>query len=66
MQMFLLGNGEITFSMSPNQVLKTKRVLGKVDQGTLKKIAFKFINKHSSDESNRLAKELQSQYVEES
>ena len=64
MQMFLLGSGEITFSMSPNQVLKTKQVLAKVDQFTCKKIAFQFVNKHSSDESNWLAKQLHQQYVD--
>jgi len=65
MQMFLLGTGQITFSMSPNQILKTKRVLSKVDQISCKKIAFQFINKHSSDESNWLAQKLYQEYVEE-
>ena len=65
MQMYLIGIGDITFSMSPNMVLKTKRVLSKVDRALCKKIAFKFINKHSSDESNNLAQELHHQYVEE-
>lgn len=65
MQMFLLGIGQITLSMSPNMVLKTKRVLSKVDQVMCKKIAFQFINKHSSDESNRLAQKLYHEYVEE-
>ncbi|MDT8445412.1 MAG: phosphoenolpyruvate--protein phosphotransferase [bacterium] len=65
MQMFLLGSGELTFSMSPNMVLKTKRVLSKVDKSFCKKTAFQFVNKHSSDEANRLAEALYHEYVDE-
>ncbi len=63
MQMFLLGVGEITFSMSPNMILKTKRTLSKVTAEMCKKIAFQFINKHSLAESVGFANQLRSQYA---
>lgn len=65
LQMFMIGIGDITFSMSPNHVLKTKKILQKVDQATCKKIAFKFMNKHSFVESNQYVEQLKRQYLEE-
>jgi len=64
MQMFLIGIGEITFSMSPNKILKTKHILSKVDSRTCKKIAFQFISKHSLEESNLYVEELRNQYLD--
>jgi len=65
LQMFLIGTGNITFSMSPNHVLRTKKILRKVDRATCKKIAFKFMNKHSFVESNQYVEQLKSEYLEE-
>lgn len=65
LQMFLLGIGDVTFSMSPNHVLRTKKILKKVDSATCKKIAFKFMNKHSFVESNQYVQQLKDQYLEE-
>lgn len=65
MQMFLLGVGNITFSMTPNQVLKTKHILRKVDSVTCKKIAFQFISKHSLEESNLFVQHLREKYVDD-
>lgn len=65
LQMFLIGIGDVTFSMSPNHVLKTKKILKKVDRDTCKKIAFKFMNKHSFVESNQYVQQLKTQYMEE-
>ena len=65
MQMFLIGVGDITFSMSPNQILRSKRILSKVDSNTCKKITFQFISKHSLDESNRYVHDLNKKYLDE-
>ncbi|MBT3225749.1 MAG: phosphoenolpyruvate--protein phosphotransferase [Calditrichaeota bacterium] len=65
MQMFLIGVGEVTFSMSPNHILQTKKILKKVDTATCKKIAFQFMNKHSFEESNQYVQQLKDQYLEE-
>ena len=65
MQMFLLGTGKITFSMSPNHVLRTRRILRKVDTNTCKKIAFQFVSKHSLGESNLFVQRLKEKYMEE-
>ena len=65
MQMFLLGIGNVVFSMSPNQVLYTKSVLRKVDRATCKKIAFQFMNKHSYEENNQYVQQLKEQYIEQ-
>jgi phosphotransferase system enzyme I (PtsI) len=65
LQMFLLGTGDVTFSMSPNHVLRTKKILKKVDSATCKKIAFKFMNKHSFVESNQYVQQLKEEYLEE-
>jgi phosphoenolpyruvate-protein kinase (PTS system EI component) len=65
MQMFLIGVGDITFSMSPNQILRSKRILSKVDSNTCKKITFQFISKHSLDESNRYVHNLNQRYLDE-
>lgn len=65
MQMFLIGTGKITFSMSPNHVLRTKRILQKVDSTTCKKIAFQFVSKHSLEESNIFVQRLRKQYMDE-
>ena len=65
MQMFLIGTGKITFSMSPNHVLRTKRILSKVDSTTCKKIAFQFVSKHSLEESNIFVQRLREQYMDE-
>ncbi len=64
MQMFLLGVGEITFSMSPNMILKTKKILSKVNSIDCKKIAFQFINKHSLDEAESFALQLRNRYTD--
>lgn len=64
MQMFLIGVGEITFSMSPNQVLRTKSILKKVNAATCKKIAFQFMTKHSFEESNQYVKQLRAKYLD--
>ena len=61
MQMFLIGVGEVTFSMSPNHILQTKKILKKVDTATCKKIAFQFMNKHSFEESNQYVQQLKDQ-----
>ncbi|MFH2130184.1 MAG: phosphoenolpyruvate--protein phosphotransferase [bacterium] len=65
LQMFLIGVGNVTFSMSPNHVLRTKKILRKVDTATCKKIAFKFMNKHSFVESNQYVQQLKDLYLEE-
>jgi len=65
LQMFLIGTGDVTFSMSPNHVLRTKKILKKVDSATCKKIAFKFMNKHSFVESNLYVQQLKEEYLEE-
>ena len=65
LQMFLIGIGEVTFSMSPNHILQTKKILKKVDTSTCKKIAFQFMNKHSFEESNEYVQQLRGQYLEE-
>ncbi len=65
MQMYLLGTGKITLSMSPNHVLRTKRILRKVDTNICKKIAFQFVSKHSLDESNLFVERLRKEYMEE-
>ncbi len=64
MQMFLLGIGDITFSMSPNHVLQTKSILKKVDRAVCKKIAFKFMTKHSYEENNQYVQQLREQYMD--
>lgn len=64
MQMFLLGTGKITFSMSPSHVLRTKRILKKVDANTCKKIAFQFVSKHSLHESDSFVRKLRNEYME--
>jgi phosphoenolpyruvate-protein phosphotransferase (PTS system enzyme I) len=64
LQMFLLGIGNITFSMSPNHILQTKSILKKVDRATCKKIAFQFMNKHSYEESNSYLQSLKEQYMD--
>ena len=64
LQMFLLGVGNVTFSMSPNHVLQTKSVLRKVDRTTCKKIAFQFMNKHSYEENDQYVQQLRRQYME--
>lgn len=64
LQMFLLGVGNVTFSMSPNHILQTKSVLRKVDRVTCKKIAFQFMNKHSYEENNQYVQQLKKQYME--
>lgn len=64
-QMFLLGIGKVTFSMSPNHVLQTKKILSKVDTAMCKKIAFQFMSKHSFMESSQYDQKLRSQYLEE-
>ncbi len=64
LQMFLLGIGDITFSMSPNHVLPTKSILRKVDRATCKKIAFQFMNKHSYEENNQYLQNLREQYMD--
>ncbi|MCP4756516.1 MAG: phosphoenolpyruvate--protein phosphotransferase [Proteobacteria bacterium] len=65
LQMFLIGIGKVTFSMGPNHVLQTKKILRKVDTITCKKIAFQFMNKHSFVESNLYVQKLKEQYMEE-
>lgn len=65
MQMFLIGTGKITLSMSPNYILRTKRILQQVDSITCKNIAFQLVSKHSVVESNLLVKELRDKYLEE-
>lgn len=65
LQMFLIGIGDVTFSMSPNHILQTKKILKKVDTATCKKIAFQFMTKHSFEESNQYVQELKEQYLEE-
>jgi phosphoenolpyruvate-protein phosphotransferase (PTS system enzyme I) len=62
-QMFLLGVGQVTFSMNPSHVLKTKSVLKKVDTATCKKIAFQFMNKHSYIESHQYDQQLRDQFL---
>ncbi len=64
LQMLLLGIGNITFSMSPNHVLQTKSILRKVDRATCKKIAFKFMTKHSYEENNQYVQQLREQYLD--
>ncbi|NQU64796.1 MAG: phosphoenolpyruvate--protein phosphotransferase [SAR324 cluster bacterium] len=64
-QMFLIGVGDITLSMSPNHILQTKKILGKVDTATCKKIAFQFMTKHSFEESNQYVQKLKDLYLEE-
>lgn len=64
LQMFLIGIGNITFSMSPNQVLQTKSILRKVDKATCKKIAFQFMNKHSYEENDLYVQQLRDQYMD--
>ncbi|MCP4296333.1 MAG: phosphoenolpyruvate--protein phosphotransferase [Proteobacteria bacterium] len=64
MQMFLIGVGDITFSMSPNKTLRSKRILGKVDSKTCKKITFQFISKHSLEESNLYVEQLREKYLD--
>ncbi|MBU2511742.1 phosphoenolpyruvate--protein phosphotransferase [bacterium] len=64
LQMLLLGIGEITFSMSPNHILQTKSILKKVDRATCKKIAFKFMTKHSYEENNQYVQQLREQYMD--
>lgn len=63
-QMFLIGIGKVTFSMSPNHVLQTKKILQKVDTATCKKIAFQFMNKHSYEENNQYVQQLRNQYMD--
>ncbi len=63
MQMFLLGVGEITLSMSPNMVLQTKKILSQVDSDECKRIAFRFLNKHSLEEADAFANELRTSYA---
>ncbi len=63
-QMFLLGIGKVTFSMSPNHILHTKSILRKVDTATCKKIAFQFMNKHSYEENNQYVEKLRNQYMD--
>ncbi|MBU3914856.1 phosphoenolpyruvate--protein phosphotransferase [bacterium] len=63
-QMFLLGVGKVTFSMSPNHILHTKSVLRKVDTATCKKIAFQFMNKHSFEENNQYVETLRNLYMD--
>ena len=65
MQMYLLGTGDITFSMSPHHVLRTKRILKKVDSIACKKIAFQFVSKHSLSESDSFVQKLRKKYMEE-
>lgn len=64
MQMFMLGIGNVVFSMSPNHILQTKSVLSKVDRSTCKKIAFQFMNKHSYEENNQYVQQLREQYLD--
>ena len=64
-QMFLLGVGQVTFSMNPSHVLKTKSILRKVDTATCKKIAFRFMNKHSYTESHQYDQELREQFLDD-
>ncbi len=64
MQMFLIGVGEVTFSMSPNHILQTKHILRKVDTTTCKKIAFHFMNKHSYEENSQYFKSLKTKYID--
>lgn len=65
LQMFLLGVGDVTFSMSPSHVLQTKKILKKVDRATCRKISFQFMNKHSSEENNLYVQWLKEKYLEE-
>ena len=62
-QMFLLGVGQVTFSMNPSHILKTKSVLKNVDTRTCKKIAFRFMNKHSYAESHQYDQQLRDQFL---
>ncbi len=64
LQMFLIGVGKITFSMSPNHVLQSKNILKRVDVSTCKKIAFQFMNKHSYEENNLYVKQLGEKYLD--
>ncbi|MCG8333434.1 MAG: phosphoenolpyruvate--protein phosphotransferase [Proteobacteria bacterium] len=64
LQMFMLGIGNVTFSMAPNHVLQTKSILQKVDRATCKKIAFQFMNKHSYEENNQYVQQLKEQYFD--
>jgi phosphotransferase system enzyme I (PtsI) len=64
LQMFMLGIGNVTFSMSPNHVLQTKSILRKVDRATCKKIAFQFMNKHSYEENDQYVQQLKEQYYD--
>ncbi|MDH5560480.1 MAG: phosphoenolpyruvate--protein phosphotransferase [Deltaproteobacteria bacterium] len=64
MQLFLIGVGKITFSMSPNQILRTKRFLKKVDTTLCKKVAFQFASKHSLEESRSYVEQLRKTYIE--
>ena len=63
MQMFLIGVGEITFSMSPNMILQTKKILSQVSADDCKKISFRFLNKHSVEEAEAFANELRTSYA---
>lgn len=63
-QMFLLGVGKVTFSMTPNRILMTKEFLRKIDEVTCKKVAFRFLSKRTVQESNLFLKELHNKYYQ--
>ncbi|MGK0289031.1 MAG: phosphotransferase system enzyme I (PtsI) [bacterium] len=64
MQMFLLGIGEITFSMCPNRVLFSREILRKVSSANCKKVAFRFLSKRTLLETTMYLKELRELYLQ--